>query len=412
MMNNYEKLTFLTYEHFWSFGVILSFILGSCIGSFLNVCIWRIPRGENLSHPGSHCPKCNYQIPPYFNIPILAWLVLGGKCKNCRDSISPRYIIIEAFTGLLFIGITWQARQLQLPIETLLTFYFLAATFITIIFIDIAHLIIPATITRTGFITALAFAVILPYTVILPETHQFWSLRAEVVWLSELHPLLKEYPRLLSLTFSLSGMIMGYAILWSVVELGKAIFGKQTFKYDEAIAISLNKDGATAAGDELLPWDDIFDRPTDVLTIHAEDGIWKTTKEEGVFDKQELTFKHDGCEIDGKQYSLEEIDISVNSKHFIVPREAMGRGDIKMLSMIGAFLGPAGVIFSLMIAAISGSVIGLCSILLGKFTKNKQMPFGPFLAIAAALWMLCWPQLVQFHQTIVAHIADLLAGFI
>ena len=81
-----------------------SFGLGACIASFLNVVIWRVPRGESIVSPPSHCPKCDAPIKWYQNIPILSWLALRGKCANCRAPISPRYILIELLGGLLFLA--------------------------------------------------------------------------------------------------------------------------------------------------------------------------------------------------------------------------------------------------------------------------------------------------------------------
>ena len=84
-----------------------SFWLGACIASFLNVVIWRVPRGESIVRPPSHCPKCNAPIKWYQNIPILSWLALRGKCANCRAPISPRYILIELLGGVLFFAVFW-----------------------------------------------------------------------------------------------------------------------------------------------------------------------------------------------------------------------------------------------------------------------------------------------------------------
>ena len=88
-------------------GVLGCFVfgLGACIASFLNVVIWRVPRGESIVSPPSHCPKCNAPIKWYQNIPILAWLCLGGRCANCKEPISPRYILIETLGGILFLAV-------------------------------------------------------------------------------------------------------------------------------------------------------------------------------------------------------------------------------------------------------------------------------------------------------------------
>src|SRR5258708_25979343 len=79
------------------------FAFGACIGSFLNVVVWRLPRGESLVTPPSHCPKCNTPLAWYDNIPVFGWIFLKGRCRYCREPISPRYPIVEAITGGLFV---------------------------------------------------------------------------------------------------------------------------------------------------------------------------------------------------------------------------------------------------------------------------------------------------------------------
>lgn len=411
MEDFYLRLTRLTYDFYIPFGILFSFAIGSCIGSFLNVCIWRIPRGENLSHPGSHCPKCNYEIPSYENIPIFAWLMLGGKCKSCREPISPRYIIIEAVTGVIFVFITLRAKALNIPIEYLLSLYFLIATFITITFIDLKHLIIPGKITTTGILTGLTLGLILPYSIVVPVKHELFSLTIDQQWMVNSFPKLAESPRLLALCFSVSGFLIGYGMVWLVVEGGKILFGKQTFKYDQAVSIFINNEGAQAEGDELLPWEDMFDRKSDTLIIHIEEGSWQTKTKNGVFSKSILEISHKGTTLDGDDYPLKDIkEISIKSNKFIVPREAMGRGDIKMLGMIGVFLGPAGAIFTLMFATFAGCIVGVAGMISGKFSKGKQMPFGPYLAAAAAYWMLFWPETVEAYHSFIENLSNFIQG--
>ena len=406
---SYDKLTFLTYERFSTFGIIFSFAIGACVGSFLNVCIWRLPRGENLSYPGSHCPKCNYSIPSYENIPILAWLWLRGKCKNCRTGISPRYIIIETITALLFVFITWQAKNLNLPIEQLFALYFLVSAFICIILIDIEHLIIPIKITLSGYITAVVLCLLLPFAIILPANHSLISLKGDLIWLTQRFPNLADSPRLLAFSYSISGFIIGYAILWSVVELGKALFGKQKFKFDDAIEVTLSKYGAQSEDDDVLPWDDIFDRKTDIMEIKVNSGQWVINDEEGELSEQVLKINHAGFEIDGKSYSLENIDnITLKTNEFTLPREAMGRGDIKMLAMVGALLGPSGALFTLMIATFTGCLLAGSAMIFGLIKKGRHIPFGPYLAIAGFAWMLYWPQLTRLYMIILEQIVNLM----
>jgi leader peptidase (prepilin peptidase)/N-methyltransferase len=84
--------------------IFFLFAMGACVGSFLNVVVWRLPRGESIVTPPSHCPKCGKHLKWYDNVPVIGWLKLGGKCRFCGLPISPRYPIIEAVTGLLFAG--------------------------------------------------------------------------------------------------------------------------------------------------------------------------------------------------------------------------------------------------------------------------------------------------------------------
>ncbi len=100
------------------FGAIFSAVLGTVVGSFLNVCIYRLPRGESLSHPPSHCPNCNHRLGFFDLFPIFSYLFLRGQCRYCHVKITPRYAIIEAVTGLLFLA-SWWALAAQFG-ETLL----------------------------------------------------------------------------------------------------------------------------------------------------------------------------------------------------------------------------------------------------------------------------------------------------
>ena len=84
--------------------VVIAGLLGLAIGSFLNVVIHRVPRGESLSTPGSHCPACHHPIRARHNVPVLGWLILRGRCADCAAPISPRYPLVELLTGVLFVA--------------------------------------------------------------------------------------------------------------------------------------------------------------------------------------------------------------------------------------------------------------------------------------------------------------------
>src|SRR5260370_42692881 len=123
------------------------FLFGICIGSFLNVCISRIPEGLSIVSPGSRCPRCLKPIKPYDNVPILGWLWLRGKCRNCRLPISPMYPIIEFLTGAMFV-LTYYAFGLTLGTFKFLIFYCLL---IVLIVTYLRLRILPYAINWTGF---------------------------------------------------------------------------------------------------------------------------------------------------------------------------------------------------------------------------------------------------------------------
>lgn len=130
------------------FIAVMSFIFGACIGSFLNVVIHRMPEGRSIVSPPSHCPACNHTIPFYFNIPIISFLILKGKCGFCNTPISIRYPLVEIITGLLTLGLFLKFGLTQAAL-----FYFIfGAVLIAISFIDLDHQIIPDKLSLPGII--------------------------------------------------------------------------------------------------------------------------------------------------------------------------------------------------------------------------------------------------------------------
>jgi leader peptidase (prepilin peptidase)/N-methyltransferase len=125
---------------------ITVFIFGTCIGSFLNVCIYRIPAGESIVYPPSACPNCGYAIRFYDNIPILSYLFLRGRCRRCRTSISLRYPMVELITGIAALAVFLKYGLMP---ATAVYFLFMAVLLV-ITFIDIDHQIIPDRLSLTG----------------------------------------------------------------------------------------------------------------------------------------------------------------------------------------------------------------------------------------------------------------------
>jgi leader peptidase (prepilin peptidase)/N-methyltransferase len=145
-----------------AFFVLFAFALGCIVGSFLNVVVWRLPRGESLSRPPSHCPSCGHFIRSWENIPILSWLFLRRRCSSCRQAISWRYPAGEAANGLLFAGIFWHLTQANLPLALLPGYFWLAGAVLAAALIDAQHRIVPNQITYSGMVAAMALAILLP----------------------------------------------------------------------------------------------------------------------------------------------------------------------------------------------------------------------------------------------------------
>ena len=124
------------------------FVLGLIVGSFLNVCIWRIPRGESIVLPASHCPKCQSPLRFYDNIPVFSFIFLGGRCRICREKISLQYPLVEALNCLLFLIVGWRFG----PSWSLIPYLILTAALVVITFIDLQHLIIPDVISIPGIL--------------------------------------------------------------------------------------------------------------------------------------------------------------------------------------------------------------------------------------------------------------------
>lgn len=132
--------------------IVIAGFVGLLIGSFLNVVVWRLPRGESLSHPGSHCPACGRPIRPYDNIPVLSWLILYGRCRDCAASISIRYPLVEAATGLAFAATAaWVGLTVLLPFAL----WFVAAC-IAMVLIDVEHHRLPNTLTISTYLVVVA----------------------------------------------------------------------------------------------------------------------------------------------------------------------------------------------------------------------------------------------------------------
>lgn len=147
-------------EAFFSPCVIAPFVLamGLIVGSFLNVCIWRLPREESVAWPASHCTQCAAPIAWYDNIPLLSYAALGGRCRKCRASISKRYPLVEALSGCAALAAYWRWSDPKLAVIGAIVFFAL----IVVTFVDLDHWIIPDEISIPGIPLGVAVSVLFP----------------------------------------------------------------------------------------------------------------------------------------------------------------------------------------------------------------------------------------------------------
>ena len=250
-----------------------SFLFGAVIGSFLNVCIHRLPRGESIVWPGSHCPHCQRPIAAYDNIPLISYLLLGAKCRHCRAAISPRYFLVELATACLFLVSYWQFG-LSIAFARQVIF---GSLLIVLVVTDWQERILPDRITFPGMALGLVFSLAVPVG------------DGTGAWLARLAGLYR-------------------LPLWT----GSLV---------DALA------GALAGG--------------------------------------------------GLLYLLGEVYFRLRR------REGMGFGDVKMMAMVGFFLGPKLTLLTILVGSLAGSVLGLLFIVVLRKDTSYELPFGTFLGGAA-----------------------------
>jgi leader peptidase (prepilin peptidase)/N-methyltransferase len=186
---------------------IFFFALGAIVGSFLNVCVHRLPRGESIVSPGSRCPKCGRHIRWYDNIPMLSYVILRGRCRHCGSGISGRYFVVELITAFLFLTLF---LRFGLTVN-LLVYLAFTSSLIIMSFIDFEHKIIPDILDCPGIVIGFVVSMFLPEMHVRPQP-----------WDSTFGS-----PAVIAAVDSLSGIILGGGFLVVLAIVGKAVFKKE-----------------------------------------------------------------------------------------------------------------------------------------------------------------------------------------
>jgi leader peptidase (prepilin peptidase)/N-methyltransferase len=356
--------------HFWSLSF---FVLGCIVGSFLNVCIHRMPRGMSIISPPSHCPYCRYSIPWYLNVPLLTWLVLRGRCKNCGAPISPRYFLVEFLTGLAFLGSWLKFGNPAHPLPSIpiaLVFAIFIAGLIVATFIDFEHFIIPDEITFGGIAAGLLASFCLPQ---MQDATSYAS----------------------GIFRGFLGAVAGAVIVYAILRLGKLLFGRQRLKLAGQTKIIFSETSLYLPNKE-IPYDELFYRKSDAIVLEAQ----TVELVDRGYKNVTVRLSPTTLDIGGETMSPNDVPfMECVSAEIVVPREAMGLGDVKFMSAIGAFIGWQGVCFSLMVSSMIGAAVGVALIVMRRREFSSRMPYGPYIALAAVIWLFIgkeyWLRLFQ-----------------
>jgi leader peptidase (prepilin peptidase)/N-methyltransferase len=348
--------------HFWS---IVLFTFGSIVGSFLNVCIHRMPLGLSVVSPPSHCPHCKYSIPWYLNVPLVTWAWLKGQCANCGARISVRYFLVELLTAVTFLA-CWLHFGRTSAVLALIYAFFLAGLIVAT-FIDFEHFIIPDEITIggavVGFICSFLF----------PSLHDQDGISAGIQQ-------------------SLLGIAVGAGLVYGILRLGKLVFGRQRLALPGPTRIYLTETSVRLP-DKEYTYEELFYRSSDVIALRAET---MELVDRGYKDVL-IRLSPDLLRIGGEKLDPATVHhLEAVTSEIVFPREAMGLGDVKFMAAIGAFLGWKAVVFSLMVSSLIGSLVGITLIVLRRQAWSSRLPYGPYIAVAAAVWLFVGRDLVNW----------------
>lgn len=344
-------------------------LFGACVGSFLNVVIYRMPRGLSVNEPRrSFCPQCKAPIPWYLNLPVLSYLMLRGRTACCGRRYTVRYCVVELVCALLFACIAWNFCADDILTQLLLCVW--VAVMLACLCIDWEQMIVLPSLALIGTVAGLGASLLSPW----------FSGEGEGV--------------LDGLQSSAAGAVGGFLLFRLVAIAGKFFFGRKEQVYESAQEWVLRQaadgeDVELLIGTERLLWSDLFMENSNCFTLSA------ATLAGHEAEAGELVFTVDSLVLpDGTKVSLEEHDeLRGSCRGYAARKEAMGSGDAWLALAIGALCGWQGVVFAL----VCGSFIGIAAALVARIGRGTPMPFGPALITAAFIWLFYGTELVSAY---------------
>ncbi len=372
---------------------VIAFLFGAFIGSFLNVCIHRLPRNESVVLPPSRCYSCGTHVQWYDNLPIISYLLLRGKCRWCDAPFSPRYVILEIVVALISGGVVlWASTSpyavapwlliagVSEPIaRAIAACVILSMSYMLIVssFIDLEHTIIPDEITKP-------FQLVAPFlamgTGVVMSHHALFN---PIEWLIRYdafgHPSATT-GRFLTI-FSVSVFIVLLFLAVSL-PLAKIIYSRfcppeQRWSDDDHRGFRIG-----------VLWFVAASVPAAIAVI-----ILALVKPGGTLGWWVAGVGQAATAVYGSLTGWMSLYVVGLVGTIVFRRNAMGFGDVKFLAPVGAFLGPIGVLYAFFGAAIVGTVVGLPMRLM---RKQREIPFGPWLAIGAIIALLFGPDMHKF----------------
>jgi leader peptidase (prepilin peptidase)/N-methyltransferase len=248
-----------------------------------------------------------------------------------------------------------------------LVYAFFLAMLIASTFIDIEHFIIPDELTIGGAVAGFIASVFVP----------------------SLHDVRSFGP---AMGRSLLGIVVGAGVVYAIVQIGKLLFGRQRVALPPETRVVFGETSVQLP-DKEVPYEEVFYRPSDTVRLHAR------TVEliDRCYRDVDVRLNRDALEIGPDKFNPEQVPhMEVVSSEIVLPREAMGLGDVKFMAAIGAVLGWQATVFSLMVSSLIGSVVGITLILMGRREWSSRLPYGPYIAAAAVLWLFGGKRLVAW----------------